>query len=145
MSKRGVNKVILLGRIGQDPELKHTPSGDAVANFTIATSEVWTDKNSGQKQERTEWHRCVAWRKIAEIIGQYVTKGDSLYIEGHLSTRKWTDAQGVERYQTEIVVDEMQLIGGKKEGGQPAQQKQSEPQKPSPQSSQFDDSDDIMF
>lgn len=145
MSKRGVNKVILLGRIGQDPEIKHTPSGDAVANFTIATSEVWTDKNSGQKQERTEWHRCVAWRKIAEIIGQYVAKGDSLYIEGHLVTRKWQDQQGQDRYQTEIFVDEMQLIGGKKEGGSPFKQNPS-PEQSSPPANQFDDFDsDIPF
>ena len=91
MAKRGVNKVILMGNVGQDPELRSMPNGDQVANLTIATSEVWNDKNTGEKKEQTEWHRVTFWRKPAEIIGQYVKKGDKLYVEGKLQTRKWTD------------------------------------------------------
>lgn len=151
MSKRGVNKVILMGRLGQDPEVKYTPNGDAVTNFSLATSEVWKDKTTGQQQERSEWHRCVAWRKVGEIIGEYCRKGDMLYLEGHLQTRKWQDQQGQDRYQTEIVVDDIQLIGGKKEGGQPAQQKQAPAnnQRSAPSTQQAPDfdgfDDDIPF
>jgi single-strand DNA-binding protein len=114
---RGINKVILIGNIGSDPEVKYTPSGVAVANFSLATSESWTDKASGQRQERTEWHRLVLWRKLAEIAGQYLKKGSKIYVEGKLQTRSWDDASGQKRYMTEIVVDDMQMLDGRGEAG----------------------------
>ena len=107
-----VNKVILLGRLGQDPELKYTPSGAAVCNFSMATSESWTDKNSGQKQERTEWHRVVVWGKLAELCNQYLSKGRQAFVEGRLQTRSWEDKQGQKRYTTEINAATVQFIGG---------------------------------
>jgi single-strand DNA-binding protein len=111
-----VNKVILLGNLGRDPETRYTTGGDAVTNLNIATSEQWKDKN-GEKQERTEWHRVVLFGRQAEIAGEYLKKGRSVYIEGRLQTRKYTDKDGVEKYSTEIVADRMQLIGGGREGG----------------------------
>ncbi|OYQ75827.1 single-stranded DNA-binding protein [Wohlfahrtiimonas chitiniclastica] len=102
---RGINKVILLGHLGRDPEVKYMPNGNAVANMTIATSESWKDRNSGQPQERTEWHRVVIFGKLADIAGQYLRKGSLVYIEGQLQTRKWTDQSGQDRYTTEIVVN----------------------------------------
>lgn len=111
-----VNKVILLGNLGRDPETRYTTGGDAVTNLSIATSEQWKDK-SGEKQERTEWHRVVLFGRQAEIAGEYLKKGRSVYIEGRLQTRKYTDKDGVEKYSTEIVGDRMQLIGGAREGG----------------------------
>jgi len=111
-----VNKVILLGNLGRDPETRYTTGGDAVTNLSIATSEQWKDK-SGEKQERTEWHRVVLFGRQAEIAGEYLKKGRSVYIEGRLQTRKYTDKDGVEKYSTEIVGDRMQLIGGSREGG----------------------------
>ena len=111
-----VNKVILLGNLGRDPETRYTTGGDAVTNLSIATSEQWKDKN-GEKQERTEWHRVVLFGRQAEIAGEYLKKGRSVYIEGRLQTRKYTDKDGVEKYSTEIVGDRMQLIGGGREGG----------------------------
>jgi single-strand DNA-binding protein len=111
-----VNKVILLGNLGRDPETRYTTGGDAVTNLSIATSEQWKDK-SGEKQERTEWHRVVLFGRQAEIAGEYLKKGRSVYIEGRLQTRKYTDKDGVEKYSTEIVADRMQLIGGSREGG----------------------------
>ncbi|MCC7326933.1 MAG: single-stranded DNA-binding protein [Burkholderiales bacterium] len=111
-----VNKVILLGNLGRDPETRYTTGGDAVANLNIATSETWKDK-SGEKQERTEWHRVVLFGRQAEIAGEYLKKGRSVYIEGRLQTRKWTDKDGVEKYSTEIVGDRMQLIGSARDGG----------------------------
>ena len=95
-----INKVILIGRLGRDPEIRYTPNGDAVANFSIATSENWKDKNTGEKKEKTEWHRLVAFRRRAEIIGEYLTKGSLIYIEGKLQTREWDDKEGVKRYTT---------------------------------------------
>lgn len=106
-----VNKVILLGRLGENPELKHTPSGQAVCNFSIATSESWTDK-SGQKQEKTEWHRIVVWGKLAELCNQYLAKGRQAFIEGKLQTRSWDDQNGQKRYTTEILANTVQFIGG---------------------------------
>lgn len=107
-----INKVILIGRLGQDPELKYTPSGAAVANFSIATSESWTDK-SGQKQERTEWHRIVVWGKLAELCNQYLAKGRQCFVEGSLQTRSWDDQQsGQKRYMTEINARNIQFLGG---------------------------------
>ena len=111
-----VNKVILLGNLGRDPETRYTTGGDAVTNLRIATSEQWKDK-SGEKQERTEWHSVVLFGRQAEVAGEYLKKGRSVYIEGRLQTRKYTDKEGVEKYSTEVVADRMQLIGGAREGG----------------------------
>ena len=107
-----VNKVILIGNLGKDPEMRHMSNGDAVTNITIATSESWKDK-SGEKQEKTEWHNVCFFRKLAEIAGQYLKKGSSVYIEGKLTTRKWVDKSGVDRYTTEIIADKMEMLGGK--------------------------------
>ena len=112
-----VNKVILLGRLGQDPEIKYTPSGAAVCNFSVATSENWQDK-SGQRQERTEWHRIVVWGKLAELCNQYLSKGRQAYIEGRLQTRSWDDKNGQKRYTTEINAATVQFIGGQASAGQ---------------------------
>lgn len=106
-----VNKVIILGRLGQDPELKYTPSGAAVCNFSLATSESWTDKNSGQKNEKTEWHRIVVWGKLAELCNQYLSKGRQAFVEGKLQTRSWDDKDGNKRYTTEISATTVQFIG----------------------------------
>lgn len=141
---RGVNKVILVGNIGQDPEVRYLPNGGAVANVNLATSESWTDKNSGQKQEKTEWHRIVFFGKLAEIVSQYVKKGSKLYVEGKLQTRKWQDQAGNDKYTTEIVVDgfsgQMQMLdgaggngnngGGNRQSQQPQQNYQHPMQQP---------------
>lgn len=111
-----VNKVILVGNLGRDPEMRYMPSGDALASFSIATTDTWKDK-SGQRQERTEWHRISMFGKQAEIAGQYLKKGSSVYIEGRLQTRKWTDKEGHERNTTEVVADRMQMLGGRSGGG----------------------------
>lgn len=110
MAQRGVNKVILVGNLGQDPDTRYLPSGGAVTNITIATSESWKDKNGGQMQERTEWHRVVFFNKLAEIAGEYLKKGAKVYVEGALRTRKWQDQNGNDRYTTEIVASEMQML-----------------------------------
>jgi single-strand DNA-binding protein len=110
-----VNKVILIGNLGRDPEVRYMPSGDAVANISIATTETWKDKN-GEKQEKTEWHTVVLFGRQAEVAGEYLKKGRSVYIEGRLQTRKYTDKEGVEKYSTEIVGDRMQLLGGRDAG-----------------------------
>ncbi|MGK5081852.1 single-stranded DNA-binding protein [Bdellovibrionota bacterium FG-1] len=115
-----VNKVILVGRLGQNPEVKYTPSGAAVANFSVATNEVWTDK-SGQKQERTEWHRVVVWGKLAELCGQYLAKGRQAYVEGRLQTRQWQDKDGQTKYMTEVQAQTVQFLGagaGVRDGAQ---------------------------
>lgn len=117
MASRGVNKVILIGNIGKDPELKYFPNGDAFCNLTLATSETWNDKSSGEKKEKTEWHNVVFTRKLAEIVGQYVKKGAKLYVEGSLRTRKWQDKEGQDRYTTEIMVNDMQMLDGRSGGG----------------------------
>ena len=127
MASKGVNKAVILGNVGDDPSIRYMPNGKAVANFTVATSESWKDQQ-GQKQERTEWHRCTAYDKLAEIIGEYVKKGSKLYLEGKLQTRKWQDQQGQDRYTTEIIVSEMQMLDGKPQGGQQAQGQQHAPQ-----------------
>lgn len=111
MSSRGVNKAILVGHLGQDPEVKYMPSGSAVANLSIATSEQWKDKQSGEKQERTEWHRVVLFGRLAEIAGEYLKSGSQIYIEGRLQTRKWQGKDGQDRYTTEIVANELQMLG----------------------------------
>ena len=117
MAPRGVNKVILIGNLGADPEVRYTPDGAPVANFNLATSESWNDRTSGEKQERTEWHRLVLWRKLAEIAGQYLKKGSKIYVEGKLQTRSWEDQSGQKRYTTEIVVNELQMLDSRGEGG----------------------------
>ncbi|MFQ5602756.1 MAG: single-stranded DNA-binding protein [bacterium] len=116
IGKGSVNKVILVGNLGQDPELKYTPSGAAVTNFSIATNEVWKD-NDGNKQERTEWHRVVLWRRLAEIAGEYLKKGSKIYVEGRLQTRSWEDKDGVKRYTTEVLVDNMTMLDSKGDTG----------------------------
>lgn len=153
---RGINKVILVGNCGGDPETRYLPNGNAVTNVTLATSETWKDKQSGETKEKTEWHRVVFFGKLAEIAGEYMGKGSQCYIEGKLQTREW-EKDGVKRYTTEIVVDSMngvlQLLGGKKDGGssgggQPAQRQQPRPAQQAapasgPASDDFDD--DIPF
>ncbi|MCJ8168432.1 single-stranded DNA-binding protein [Atopomonas sediminilitoris] len=149
---RGVNKVILIGNVGGDPETRYLPNGNAVTNITLATTDSWKDKQTGQPQERTEWHRVVFFGKLAEIAGQYLNKGSQVYVEGRLQTRKWQGQDGQDRYTTEIVVDQggvMQMLGGRgnNEGGQqraprdnggyqqqaPQQQQQQRPQQQAPQ------------
>lgn len=145
---RGVNKVILVGNLGQDPEVKYMPSGQAVCNISVATTDSWNDKSSGEKQERTEWHRVVFFRRLAEIAGEYLRKGSQVYIEGRLQTRKWQDQSGADRYTTEIVANEMQMLGGR--GGSnempPAEQDfgSAAPAKSAP-STADDFDDDIPF
>lgn len=120
MATRGVNKVIIVGNLGQDPEVKYMPSGQAVCNITVATSESWNDKNTGEKKEVTEWHRIVLFGKIAEVCGEYCRKGSQVYVEGSLKTRKWTDQAGVEKYSTEIHLGfngSFQMLGGKTQPG----------------------------
>lgn len=138
---RGVNKVILIGQLGQDPTVTYMPAGGAVTNFSLATSESWVDKNTKQKQERTEWHRIVTFNKLAEIAGEYLRKGSKVYIEGSLRTRKWQGQDGSDRYTTEIVADIMQMLDGKS-GSQ-------SPDQPAPQANQpsgFDSfEDDLNF
>ena len=114
---RGVNKVILIGNLGADPEVKFMPNGGAVANVTIATSESWKDKNTGEAQEKTEWHRVIFFRRLAEIVGEYLKKGSKVYIEGKLQTRKWQDKNGADRWTTEIVANEMQMLDSRGTGG----------------------------
>ena len=129
-----LNKVILIGNLGRDPETRYMTNGDAVCNFSVATSESWTDRNSGQRQERTEWHNIVLYRKLAEIAAQYLKKGSKVYLEGKIQSRKYTDKQGVERTAYEIVCSEMKMLGGKAEGAEmqntpppPAQQQTAAP------------------
>ena len=148
---RGVNKVILVGNVGGDPETRYMPNGNAVTNVTLATSESWKDKQTGQQQERTEWHRVVFFGRLAEIVAEYVRKGSQIYVEGSLRTRKWQGQDGQDKYTTEIVVDvngNMQLLGGKPSGDgqqQPRQQRQQQAQK-SQQAAPPDDFDsDIPF
>jgi len=151
MASRGVNKVILIGNLGQDPEVRYMPNGGAVCNITVATSETWKDKNTGENQEKTEWHRVVMFRRLAEIAGEYLKKGSKVFIEGRLQTRKWQDQQGQDRYTTEIVADNMQMLdsrGGSADfgGGAGARQQsapQSQPQSAAPADSGFED--DIPF
>jgi single-strand DNA-binding protein len=123
---RGVNKVILVGHLGQDPEVRSMPSGSSVANLSLATNEQWRDKNTGEQQERTEWHRLALFGRLAEIAGQYLHKGAQVYVEGRLRTRKWQDRDGHDRYSTEIVVNDMQMLGSR--GGA----SQAGPDRPAP-------------
>lgn len=114
---RGINKVILVGNLGQDPEVRYMPSGGAVANISIATSESWKDKQTGQPVDKTEWHRIVFFNRLAEIAGEYLKKGSQVYVEGKLQTRKWQDQAGVDRYSTEVVANELQMLGGRQGQG----------------------------
>lgn len=138
MASRGVNKVILVGNLGNDPEVKYLPSGSAIANITLATSEEWRDKATGETKTNTEWHRVVLFDKLAEIAGEYLRKGSQVYIEGQLRTRKWTDNAGMEKYTTEIVVGMngvMQMIGGKQDSKPQQQSGWGQPQQPKQQQS----------
>jgi single-strand DNA-binding protein len=116
MASRGVNKVILVGNLGNDPEVRYMPNGNAVANLSIATSESWKDQQ-GQLQEKTEWHKVTMYRRLAEIAGEYLKKGSQIYLEGKLQTRKWQDQQGNDRYTTEVIADQLQMLGGRNESG----------------------------
>ncbi|BDR16973.1 TPA: single-stranded DNA-binding protein [Vibrio diabolicus] len=158
MASRGINKVILVGNLGNDPEIRYMPNGGAVANITIATSDSWRDKATGEQREKTEWHRVVLFGKLAEVAGEYLRKGSQVYIEGQLQTRKWQDQSGQDRYSTEVVVQGfngvMQMLGGRGQGGgapmggqqqqqggwgqpqQPAQQQYNAPQQQQQQQQQ---------
>lgn len=126
---RGINKVILVGTLGKDPEVKYMPSGGAITNVSVATSEQWKDKQSGEKKEITEWHRVVFFNRLAEIAGEYLRKGQQVYIEGRLRTRKWQGQDGQDRYTTEIVADDMQMLGGRPGGGMGAGSYEEAPQR----------------
>ncbi|HGI9863852.1 TPA: single-stranded DNA-binding protein [Salmonella enterica subsp. enterica serovar Montevideo] len=134
MASRGLNKVMLIGHLGQDPDVRYLPNSNAVAMLSLATSDTWKDKQTGEQKERTEWHRVVIYGKLAEIAGEYLRKGSQVYIEGELRTRKWTDQSGQERYTTEVVVSmqgSMQMLGSRGNGGNGQQQgSQGQPQQP---------------
>lgn len=144
---RGVNKVIILGNLGKDPEIRHTANGKAVASFSIATSEKWLDKSTGEKVEKTEWHNCTAFDKLAEIVEKYLIKGSKVYVEGKLQTDKWTDKTGQDRYTTKIVVASMQMLDGKKDNSEStypfAPEKSG--RHPAPTEAHEDFDDDIPF
>jgi len=148
---RGINKVILIGNLGADPEVRYMPSGNAVTNLSVATSEYWKDKESGETQERTEWHRVVFYGRLAEIAGEYLKKGSKTYVEGSLRTRKWQDKSGTDRYTTEIIGNEMQILDAKNAGpvGQntpssvPSISQPQESTSSTPMNEEFDD--DIPF
>lgn len=151
MAKGSVNKVILIGNLGRDPEVRYTPNGLAVANVTIATTESWKDKQSGENQERTEWHRLVFYNRLAEITGEYLRKGSKIFVEGRLQTRKWQDqASGQDRFITEVVVDTMQMLSGKGStpegnlGAAPMEKTAAEPTAPTTTTADSFD-DDIPF
>ena len=135
----GINKVIIVGNLGNDPEMRSMPNGEAVANISVATSEAWTDKNTGERREVTEWHRIVFYRKLAEICGQYLKKGAQVYIEGRLRTRKWQDQNGQDRYTTEIQGDVMQMLGTRPQSADGANNPQPMPQQDA-SANAFDDS-----
>ena len=143
----GVNKVILVGNLGRDPEIRYTPDGTAVANFSIATSREWNDRNTGEKRKQVEWHRIVAFRRLAEICGEYLSKGSQIYIEGHLQTREWDDKDGNKRYTTEIVANQMQMLGSRSSANTAGPSQYSSPNAPDipgPASHGIED-DDIPF
>lgn len=143
---RGINKVIIVGNLGQDPETRYMPSGGAVTNVSVATSEAWKDKETGQPQERTEWHKVVFFNKLGEIAGQYLKKGSKVYVEGSLRTRKWQGQDGQDRYTTEIVASEMQMLDSRETGSQDSAKPQSPPPAQDAPSQGFADfDDDIPF
>ena len=135
----GINKVIIVGFLGNDPDVRTMPNGELVVNISVATSESWTDKNSGEKKEVTEWHRIVLYRRLAEIAGQYLHKGSQVYIEGRLKTRKWQDNNGQDRYSTEIQCDNFQMLGGRQD--EPKQQAKTSKAKPDPLSAMAEQGD----
>lgn len=155
----GVNKVLIVGNLGQEPEVRYSNNGSAIANISVATSDSWKDKNTGERQERTEWHRIVMFNRLGEIAGEYLKKGSKVYIEGKLQTRKWQDQQGNDRYSTEIVADQMQMLDGREGGANPqsasstpranpqSQGGKQPPSQPAPQQGQggFTDPEDIPF
>ena len=149
-----LNKVILIGNLGKDPETRYMTNGDAVTNITVATSETWKDKATGEKQEKTEWHRVTFYRRLAEIAGEYLKKGSQVYVEGRLETRKWQDKEGKDRYTTEVIADEMKMLGSRSGMGAPSSDSDEErprsaaPAKPpsAKTGAKFDDfEDDIPF
>ena len=147
---RGVNKVIIVGNLGNDPDTRYMPSGSAVTNLSVATNESWKDKQTGEQKDRTEWHRVAMFGRLAEIAAEYLRKGSQVYIEGRLRTRKWQDQQGNDRYTTEIIADEMQMLGGRSGSGAPAMSQSGPPPGPPPQGgggggSSGDFDDDIPF
>lgn len=145
-----VNKVILIGNLGADPEMRYMPNGDAIATLRLATTDQWKDKQTGEKKEATEWHRVILWRKLGEIAGQYLKKGAQIYIEGSIKTRKWQDKEGVDRYSTEIIGDTMKMLGSRPAGADnappPARPAQGNATPPATGGSGFNDfEDDIPF
>ncbi len=140
---RGINKVILVGNLGADPESRTMPSGSAVTNIRVATSESWKDKNTGDQQERTEWHNVAFFGRLAEVAGEYLRKGSQVYVEGKLRTRKWQDRDGNDRWTTEVIANEMQMLGGRPGSGAPAQAPSAAVADAPPASAEFDD--DIPF
>lgn len=145
---RGVNKVVLIGNLGADPETRYMPSGSAVTNIRIATSESWKDKDSGEKQERTEWHRIAMFGRLAEVAAEYLRKGSQVYIEGRLRTRKWQDRDGNDRTTTEIIANDLQMLGGRSERGGGSQRAEAPVEEPAPTSEAApagDFNDDIPF
>lgn len=138
----GINKVIIVGFLGNDPDVRTMPNGELVVNISVATSESWTDKNSGEKKEVTEWHRIVIYRKLAEIAAQYLHKGSQVYVEGRLKTRKWQDNNGQDRYTTEIQGDNLQMLGGRQEEQKQAKQSKAKPDPLSAMAEQGDSFDD---
>ena len=141
----GINKVIIVGNLGNDPEIRTMPNGEAVANISVATSESWTDKNTGERREVTEWHRIVLYRRLAEIAGQYLRKGSQVYVEGRLKTRKWQDNNGQDRYTTEIQGDNLQMLGGRQDEQKQAKPSKAKPEPLSAMAEQDDFSDGIPF
>ncbi|MCK4950941.1 MAG: single-stranded DNA-binding protein [Gammaproteobacteria bacterium] len=145
---RGINKAIIVGNVGQDPEVKYMPSGSAVAELSVATTESWKDKQTGEKQERTEWHRITFFGKLAEIVGEYVRKGSQVYVEGSIRTEKWQDKSGNDRYTTKIIANEMQMLGGRSGGSASFggnQGASASAPKPEPVAAGDDFDDDIPF
>lgn len=145
MASKGVNKVILVGNLGQDPEVRYMPNGDASCTISIATSESWKDKQTGEIRERTEWHRVVAFRRLAEIMGEYLRKGAKVYVEGSLRTRKWQDNNGQERYTTEIMANEMQMLDSRSSSAGNAQNSAQRQNQQPAQHSEPNFDDDIPF
>ena len=147
---RGINKAIIVGNVGQDPEVRYMPSGSAVAELSVATSEQWKDKQTGEKQERTEWHRVTFFGRLAEIVGEYVRKGSQVYVEGSIRTEKWQDKQGNDRYTTKIIANEMQMLGSRGGSGfqsdaSPSSYDQTPKSNPAPAGASTDFDDDIPF
>jgi single-strand DNA-binding protein len=141
---KGVNKAIIVGNLGQDPDIRYTASGAAIANISIATSESWKDKESGKQQEKTEWHRVVFFGKLAEIVAEYLKKGSQVYVEGKLQTRKWQDKDGNDKYTTEIVANEMQMLGGRAASVEPSAHDKAKADGYAPEKKEFVD-DDVPF